>query len=90
MIFAGKIRFVPVGCPKNVSSGGFIEYSNNICSFDQVAAWSIGCLVFSVLPVLPKELSPPQVKNTRVVCMEYSYAISEFFFSFGYKCCSIR
>lgn len=57
----GKIRFVPVDWPAAIESGGHVKYVLQICRFDQTIAAVVGSLAFTVVPVLPKDCSPPQV-----------------------------
>jgi hypothetical protein len=57
----GKICFVPVLLPVGVEQGGFVVYKPDLCRFEQTLAGNKGFLGFTCLPVLPEDLSPPQV-----------------------------
>lgn len=57
----GKIRFVPVDVPTKVEPGGCVVYSTEVCRFDQTMGAGCGALGFTIFPILPRDLSPPQV-----------------------------
>jgi hypothetical protein len=81
----GKIRFVPVDFPVKIESGGFVSYSQEVCRFDQTMGAGCGALGFTIFPILPRDLSPPQVVlhfckselcfvlKLYSLCVEYSF-----------------
>jgi len=56
----GKIRFVPMQFPENISTGGYITYRKDIGRFDQLLSIQHGSLAFTVMPILDEDISPPQ------------------------------
>ena len=55
----GKISFVPVNVPTRTESGGHVEYVLDICRFSDVVSSGAGALVFSTMPVLADDITPP-------------------------------
>lgn len=52
---------MPVEWPASVEPGGAVQYTQELCRFDQTVASHCGHLAFTLLPVLAKDFSPPQV-----------------------------
>lgn len=58
----GQIRFVPMRSPTaKVQPGGFVEFSNEVGSFNQFVSKPQGMLAFTVLPILDDDITPENI-----------------------------
>lgn len=56
-----RVKFVPVHVPVTMEAGGVLVTRYELTSFDQVLSQGAGVLGFTVMPVLEKDVSPPQI-----------------------------
>src|SRR3546814_697435 len=56
-----EVSCVPVMVPQGMSASGHMAFEKSLLKFSEIAAPTTAPLVFSVLPVLASDLTPPQL-----------------------------